>query len=244
MIYLKPKTRLAEASRGRIVNLIPSSRQVSLLNDRLKSKSGFTIVELMVVITIMVLILTAFLLNLNAGRSARNLNIALNQLVTNIRKVQSYTLSGRNITPGLTADYYVMKFDYPTTTSYTIQAIYNTTSTPTVTTVETVKLPPGITFSGVATITRPGSLVPSSYASSCALLAYKLPFGRILMNNGCDVNIAFPDQDDYVKIVNFVSNTDNYTVSSDSNLSVILTNDKKATKTVTVYGSTGRVDFQ
>ncbi len=215
-----------------------------LKNHNRKSSNGFTIVELMVAITLMMVIIASMLINLNAGRSGRNLNIAQNQLVSNIRKVQSYTLAGRNIKTGLTADFYILKFDVNNPLEYAIQAIYNTSVSPKVIDVETVKLPPGVAFSGSVVISRSGGLIPASYSVDCALLGYKLPFGRILMNNGCNVDNFFPSNDDYIKMVNFVSNTDNYSVSSDSTMSVTLVNDKGAQKVITIHGGSGRVDFQ
>lgn len=207
----------------------------------LKNQQAFTVIELMVVVTIMMLMLSAMILNLNAGRSARNLTIAQNQLVSNLRKIQSYTLSGRNLSSGLAADFYILRVDTLYPGQYKIQAIYNSTVSPKVADVETINLPAGISFSGKVIISRPDSNMPIN--ADCALLAYKLPFGRILMNDSCNQDAFFPTNDDYIKLVNFVSNTTNYSVSSDGSMSLNLINDKGTIKTVKIFGSTGRIDF-
>jgi type II secretory pathway pseudopilin PulG len=206
-----------------------------------KNQYAFTVIELMVVVTIMMLMLSAMILNLNAGRSARNLTIAQNQLVSNLRKIQSYTLSGRNLSSGLAADFYILRVDSLYPSQYKIQAIYNSTVSPKVADVETITLPAGISFSGKIIINRPDNNTPIN--ADCALLGYKLPFGRILMSENCNQDSFFPTNDDYVKLVNFVSNTTNYSVSSDGNMVLTLTNDKGSIKTIKIFGSTGRIDF-
>ncbi len=206
-----------------------------------KNQQAFTVIELMVVVTIMMLMLSAMILNLNAGRSARNLTIAENLLVSNLRKIQSYTLSGRNLSSGQAADFYILRVDSLYPTQYKIQAIYNSTVSPKVADVETVSLPAGISFSGKPVINRPDSNTPVT--ADCALLAYKLPFGRILMNDSCVQDAFFPTNDDYIKLVNFVSNTTNYSVSSDGSMTLTLINDKGSIKTVKIFATTGRIDF-
>src|SRR4051812_25570648 len=88
--------------------------------------SGFTLIELMVVVGIMGLITGIFLINFNRLQGPRNLKIAQNQLITDIRRIQSYTLSSRNVsTTGQPARYYIIKFETQSPASYKIQAIDN-----------------------------------------------------------------------------------------------------------------------
>src|SRR5438105_10754499 len=118
-----------------------AEKQIRLISKR---QSGFTLIELLVVIFIMGLLAGLLTLNLAGQRVARNIQIAQNQLVSNIRKIQGYTLSSRNVSQNQPAEYYVMKFDLANPYQYTIQAIYNVGSSPTLANVEVIKFPTDI----------------------------------------------------------------------------------------------------
>ena len=88
-------------------------------------KKGFTLIELMVVVSIMAILATAVIINIAGQRNNRNIIIAENELVNNIRTAQSYTLSSRVLPSGQSAQYYVLKFDFSEPSQYILQAIYN-----------------------------------------------------------------------------------------------------------------------
>src|SRR5580693_7158971 len=84
---------------------------------------GFTLIEMLVVISIMGLLAAMFIANFVAFRGPRDMQIATNQLVTNLREIQSYTLSSRNSpATGKPVIYYMMELN-AAGTSYQIQSI-------------------------------------------------------------------------------------------------------------------------
>ncbi len=187
-----------------------------------KNGVGFTIIELLVVISIMAVMLLLFTVNLPGQRVDRNLNIAQNELVTNLRKAQSYTLSARQLPNGQYGEFFLLKFDGATAQSrqvYTLQAIYNASATPTppgLVSVESYTLPPGVQVSSTpVTITMEDSTVPHVQAAGCSLLGFSAPFAQVYFNAGC-VSNNFQSGDDYANILNYVVNTSGYNTTTDS----------------------------
>lgn len=214
----------------------------------IKNGAGFTLIELMVVITIMGLILSVFVANISGQQSARNSKIAQSLLVTNLRKIQSYTLSSRNVFPNVPAQYYLMKIELSSSTQYTIQAIYDVSVSPKLKDVEIIKLPNLIKFAS-STATSPffidrvplGASGNDQAPSSCVLIAFRAPFGKAILNNGCTFSNFV--NDDYAKIKDFVSNDDSLTSSTDSILTIGLmetkNNTSKYVRVNAVNGSIG-----
>jgi prepilin-type N-terminal cleavage/methylation domain-containing protein len=231
---------------------------------------GFTLMELLVVVSIMVILASIMVLNLAGQRASRDLKIAQNELVSNIRKTQSYTLSSRILPNGDIAQYYLLKFDLSQPTQYSIVAISNVSSAPRLQNVETINLPPNIqiasaTASSIYAVTVSRSLNPvfQPTYTNCALLAFAAPYGKVIFNDGCTpVNpasnpyaLALSD-DYYAKIINFQTNVPcdgnngnppNPAVcsaSTDSIMTITLSNrDKTISKTVIINGTTGSVSF-
>lgn len=148
--------------------------------DRINSK-GFTIIELLVVLSIMGLMGTLLIVNFNSTRSKRNLTLASNELITNIRKTQSYALSARDVSPNVPAKYYVLQFETENDPShYKILAVDNNyTATPTL--VETIKLSSDIVFDSAKTeLVQPIS-GGTTTNPTCLQILFGLPFGRIYM---------------------------------------------------------------
>lgn len=227
-----------------------------------KMKKGFTLIELLVVVAIMVILSTAMVLNLSKGRAEREIKIVQNQLATNLRKVGSYVLSSRTLTSGESVQYYLIKFDLTKPRQYTIQALYNTNTSPQyLQDVETIYLPVNVRLSPTNPVTITRSIPPTTQnPSACGLVAIAAPFGKVLLNDGCTQGgvVGNPSTvgsssstDDYKKIIDFVKNTDCVgssppicSVSTDSTMTITLTTtDGKFTKTVTLNGITGAVTF-
>lgn len=210
-------------------------------------KSGFTIIELMVTLGIMVSLFTIVITGIASQRSNRNLQIAANELVTNIRKLQTYTLVSRGLTPTLPAQYYILKLDSSNPTEYTLQAIYNTEISPTLTNIEKIKLPSGVRLA-LANSLHAYRTGYTNYPS-CALLAFKAPFAKILVNTACSPSspifpYAITNGDDYYSLVNFVTNGAT-TANSDTSLDIVLSNDTNTKSfTVTTKGISGLVTSQ
>ena len=248
MFYFKkmPGNKNSQVLKSLVLNLMPA----------------FTLIELLVVMSIMVLLAAAFTINLAGQRSSRDLNIAQNELISNLRKIQSSTLSSRLLPSGKTAQYYLLKIDLTKPTQYTILGLYNVTSQPALETVETIKLPPNIQFasgtsSSIIIINRQQNpLVQGLTSTDCALIAFAAPFGKIIFNDGCTASSPLQLSDDYYSnIINFQNNISCPTyppssafaackASTDSTFTVTLTNlERTLFKSVSVNSITGAVNF-
>ncbi|MCL5774791.1 MAG: type II secretion system GspH family protein [Patescibacteria group bacterium] len=209
---------------------------------------GFTLIELLVVIAIMGALVGFMIVNLGLQRGARNLKIAQDQLVTDLRKIQSYTLSSRVLSNGQPAQYYLMKFDFNQPDRYTIQGIYDTENTTNgrLTNVETVFLPQEVGFDPIApSATANPTLTPKS----CLLIAFKAPFARVIVSEGCNqvapVNYPYliDSTDDYAKVTNFYNDTS--VSSKESTVTLKLKEGGTGTtKTVTVQAVNGLITFE
>lgn len=69
-------------------------------------QKGFTIIELMVTISIMVILLTVVIANFGTGNQKRNLTIGRNVMMSDIRKAQSLSISSKDISPSHPASSY------------------------------------------------------------------------------------------------------------------------------------------
>ncbi len=206
-------------------------------------KAGFTLIELLVVLSIMAIIMSLVTVNFAGQRAMRNQQISENQLVSNIRVVQNYALSSRNIYGTQPVEYYVMKFDLSKPYQYTIEAMYNTLSTPTLVDIQTVQLSGNSRLQSPILINLEGGTQQS--VTGCALLVFKEPFARILTNNSCTAN-GFGSGDSYNQVLNFVTNNSGTTVNADSSMviSLIDSGGGVTPKAVTINGATGLVSFQ
>lgn len=240
-------------------------KKISISNPDFKQ--GFSLIELMVVLAMFGIILGLIMVNFSSLRNARNLKIAQNELVSNLRKVQSYTLSSRALNATQPVQFYLLKFDTATPDRYTVQAMYNLSSSPQLNqNVETIMLPQGVRFSTSTPfiIDRPNLQYPNDPTDSgdvtlsngnittCALVAFKLPFGNVIVNSGTDVinsannGCRFNNfsNDDYTKLKDFVVNTSTNTASNNSIITItLISQDGKLKQTVTLNGITGAVTF-
>lgn len=140
-------------------------------------QNGFTILELIVVIAIMGLMATLLIVNFNATRNRRNLGLAANEFITNVRKTQSYALSARDVSPGVPAKYYLMQFDFSTPTVYKILAVDTNYSA---TTVETITLPQNVALDqNLSSLIQP--IGGTTSRPACLQVLFGLPFARIYM---------------------------------------------------------------
>ncbi|MCL5775366.1 MAG: type II secretion system GspH family protein [Patescibacteria group bacterium] len=211
---------------------------------------GFTLIELLVVVAIMGSLVGFMIINLGQQRGARNLKIAQNQLVTDLRKIQSYTLSSRVLPNGQPVQYYLMKFDLSKPDQYSIQGIYDKENTTNgrLKHVEVVHLPQEVTFDPLSPVVTSNPALNGN-TKNCFLIAFKAPFARVLVNRGCDQVAPVGDPylidntDDYSKIVNFYSDTG---VTSNSSVVVLKLKEARTgtTKTVTIQAVNGLITFE
>ncbi|HEX3099356.1 MAG TPA: type II secretion system protein [Patescibacteria group bacterium] len=134
---------------------------------KIQSQAGFTLIELLAVLAIMTLIMGALAIDFASQRTKRNIVLAKNETVTNLRKAQSYTLSSRDISAGVPAKYYVVNFT-TNSTSYTIDSIDNNYSYHSA--VETINLPTNIKVS---------SIQSNGSTYTCMQIVFSAPFGKI-----------------------------------------------------------------
>jgi prepilin-type N-terminal cleavage/methylation domain-containing protein len=199
-----------------------------------KQKNGFTLIELLVVISIMVLISTILIANYNGQRGIRNLKIAQNQLVTNIRKTQSYILSARDVAAVngsfTAAKYYALKLD-KNSNQYVLQSIdknYLANNS-----LETITLPQGIVVSDIQYITADG--VAGSPAS--VQVAYASPYAKPYIYSSNDICQGAATLATVVQDPSCMLNL------ADRHAIITLKDQNSgATKTVVIYGISGKVE--
>jgi prepilin-type N-terminal cleavage/methylation domain-containing protein len=208
----------------------------------LKSGTGFTLIELLVAVSILAILAGLVMVNFAGLRTDRNLNIAQNELVTNLRNAQSYTLSSKLVSGNQSGQFFILKFDAAKPGQYGLQAVYNIFATPTLPTlvdnIETYRLPAGIQVAAA-----PLTIYRSPYTvqtPACGLVAFKAPFARVYLNSGCNFNNFNGSGDDYNSLLQYVVNTENSHTSADS-YAVIQVTDTKSNKSryVLVRGVTG-----
>lgn len=191
----------------------------------MKSGAGFTLIELIVVIGLMGIFTAAVLVNFNSQRGPRNLRIAQNEIVTNLRKVQSYALSSRDSKNG-PAKYYILNLN-KTESTYNIGAIQTDYSF--TTDVETIKLPDGITISKLELSQPVGA---TAIDEQCVQVALGLPFGTGYMDSSCAIDLAVKDPARLSTLMN-------------SELQITLTDSRSNTsKTIIYNGVSGTITSQ
>ena len=212
----------------------------------------------------MAILSTVLVINLNEQRPKRDVQLAENYLVSNIRQIQSNTLSARTLANGDSAQYYLLKFDMSKPRQYTIQAISNVKTSPVLTDIQTIVLPSGVSIASVSpnypiVITRPYDSQASpvqniSGPSGCGLIAFAAPFGKVLLNSGCSIASApaINNGDDYYNLNYFQRNVAcqssnnpvGCNVSTDTSMAITLADSaNKFIKTITINGVTGAVSF-
>jgi hypothetical protein len=114
----------------------------------------------------MTLITGLLVIDFASQRAIRNVVLAKNETATNIRKVQSYMLSSRNISANLPAKYYMLTFTKSNT--YKVQAIDNAYVFHD--NIEVITLPTSVTVS---------NLQIGSTSYECLQIIYSAPFGNM-----------------------------------------------------------------
>lgn len=155
-----------------------------------QKQKGFTLIEMLVVLSIMGVMAGLFIANYNGQSQVRNLKIAKSEFVTNARKVQSYILSARNVSTGSAespAKFYSLSLGRKRS-SYVISGYDSQTGVKR--DIETVKLPQGVTIERIDVFAA-GQTVGQTV--STAQVLYSAPYGKmyVLGRGDCgDVNSA------------------------------------------------------
>ncbi len=197
--------------------------------QRRHSERGFTVIELLVVFTIIVLLSGVIIINWNSQTPRRTLGIAQNELVTNIRKTQSYAVNSRNINGTMAAKFYFIKFQKDQN-GYSISASDGASTPVFYPDLETFKLGTGLTISNITLTSTTGG---SNITPNCVMLAVSAIYGKnYFLADTCDSSA--------LTIVNNPA-----TLAPKANYNMTLTifhAQKNISKTVSVYGLTGKVD--
>lgn len=194
-------------------------------------QTGFTLVELLVVISILALFYGLIVANFSVWRGPQYVKVAANELATNINKLHSYSLSARSI-DGTPANYYIVQFNTgAANTTYPVQAISATTPNPTfVNPVETIRFP-GLVYVQELDYTNQSNTVTKP---ACVQVVFALPYGRTYIDPACSFNAGSTSK--LLGELDSLANT---------KLSIILGRPGISnTKTVTVDAATGRVEIQ
>ncbi|GEM_PF-1038252 len=150
-------------------------------------QSGFTIVELLVVFVILVLLMSAGLVSWNQQKPRRSLNIAQNELVTNIRKVQSYAISSRNIGENNPASYYSLSLSTSNERQfgYLVNGVGRANTYDYFVGIENISLPNTIEITNI-NLHNPGDIVPTTL--ECVQILVSAVYGKMYFHvpNNCD----------------------------------------------------------
>ncbi len=206
--------------------------------NRIGKSGGFTIIELLVVISIMATITGLFLVNFAGLRGPRNLKIAQNEMVTNFRKIQSYTLSSRDVDTTNAARYYILKA-VQGNNFYTIQAVGVNKTTGvqfgSLIDVETIRMPTGVTISAIGITNASGTAI--NPAPGCVQTGFSLPFSKIYLEYQTDPTSC--------NFLNVISNSSTLDAKANHTLTLTLKDAaSNTTKQVVVRGVTGAIISQ
>ena len=147
-------------------------------------QSGFTLPELLVVFSIMVMMATLVILSWNSQKANRSLTLAQNETVTNLKKIQSYAISSRNITGSTPAKFYLARFQLGSN-EYTIDAVDDNY---TYQNIETVKLPGSLTITDLAL--SPTSSSGTGSSPTCAFVIFSAVYGKTYLTNFDDCSTS------------------------------------------------------
>lgn len=136
---------------------------------------GFTLIELMTTIAIMVLILSLTIANIQGTESSRNVALAQSDFVSDLHKIQTYAVDSEDYAAGVTP-----ASSWGITTSsiygYSVQS-FDDTVNQNAETVSTTQFPKNVEFSSIQ-IQRPngeGTVCPTSFS-----VQFTVPYGRVL----------------------------------------------------------------
>jgi type II secretory pathway pseudopilin PulG len=211
---------------------------------KFSEKLGFTVVELLVVITIMVLIVSMTIPSFKTWRLQQDLTAAQREMTTQLQKIRSYSLSGRQIQNN-TAKNYALRINKAASPDiYTIEGVsYDAGSSidrkydgATYPVLETWKLPSGIQVTKID-YERPAGAAQTS--PNCVIIGFSLPYGSTYIDTDNADGIDDDGVCDFFNHYNDLSWLHNW---SNAKLTITLGRPgTTATKTITVNGVTGQI---
>jgi prepilin-type N-terminal cleavage/methylation domain-containing protein len=196
------------------------------------TQAGFTLVELMVVVTILALFYGMVATNFNVWRGPQFVKLGVREIATNVNKARSYALSARNMN-GNPAKFYIVRFQKTgTTNSYTLEGIATDSSGADVFYSSLERYPlPGNSYVQNLTVTKPSGAVSNP---DCVQVGFSLPYGRTFVESSG--SCAFQTNSQSLSELDLLANTQ-----------LVITLGRAGgtdTKTVTIDGVSGRVQNQ
>lgn len=179
---------------------------------------GFTLIELLVVISIMVILTTVFLVNFGSVGKVRSVNIAKNNVVSDLRRMQTAALSSKDITPGVLSGDYGATFNMSTPGYYQLVADDNSGARQTP--LGTYYIPNNATLSSIRVTKSDGTVLNPTYAE----ILFKTTYGRILVTYSGSSTSGTKETDDVVRLT--------FTSTADATLS----------STIDINGVTGNIN--
>lgn len=123
------------------------------------------------------ILLSVVIANFGNSRQKNNVTYGKNNLVSNLHKIQSFSLSSRDVSLGCPANSYQIVFNTTTTPqTYTVAGTGNS-SCSSATTLETVRLPGAVYISNIS-ITRADNTVTTGPSST---VFFTVPYGKVAM---------------------------------------------------------------
>lgn len=210
-----------------------------------EKQSGFTLLEMLFVVGILAMFYGLVLTNFGRARTPQQLRSAQNELVSQIQKLRSYSLSGRRIF-NLPAKYYILRLDRTSSPAgYVVQGIaYDPTAqvdrfyigSPSDPNIETIPLPQHITIKSLELYQKDLTNPATGYVTttpSCVQVAFAVPYGRTYI---ADCNFGTIDL--------IYNDPPTLNLRANSTLTVRLQRSDSTTdeRRVTIYGLSGRVE--
>ena len=143
--------------------------------------AGFTLIELMVAIALMMVLLTLVVANFTGTAPKQAVAVAHETLVSDIRKMQSFALDSRDTPNGAPASSYQVAFDLSSAASPAQYLLigYDNATPPNEILLTTENLPPNIGISSIAVSHAGGA--PLVITSGQLTIRYVLPYARMLV---------------------------------------------------------------
>lgn len=152
-----------------------------------KKQSGFTLIELMVSVAIMAILLTVVIANFGAGNQKRNLIVARNVMMSDLRKSQSLAIASKDVTPNHPAYSYSVALSTSTNRSYSLIGQDNSVP-PNLTTLISPNLPAKTYVRSISIYRQDGTTLSANNLT----IQFSVPYGRIALSfdnsNGYELN--------------------------------------------------------
>jgi len=152
---------------------------------RLLKQKGFTLIELMVSVAIILILTSVVIAQFGPLSKSRNLKHSRDNMISDIRKVQSFSLSAKNVSGTTPSSAYGIILDTASANTYRLIAEDNANPVNR-TTLETIKLPENTYIKTISVKKSDGTIINTNSLT----IFFKVPYGRVLSSYGTIVKEA------------------------------------------------------